>query len=66
MDRGIEPRTPEGHIEWLEVAPCALMVGLLMAGAAMLMGLSPSDVWAISVLGGLGAVPYILAIGAKR
>jgi len=75
VERGKEPTTPEAseqsaevsnRVGWLGAALLAVVVGLLMAGGAVLMGLSPLNVWLIGGLCGLGAVPYILAIGAKQ
>lgn len=75
MEGGNGSRTPQASQEptellsrfmWLAAPLCALMVGLLMAAWAARMNLSPFDAWLISILGGFGAVPYILAIEAKQ
>jgi hypothetical protein len=77
LDSEQQPRTPDDstppsglrpiakRLTWVVAAAWALIVGLLMAGGAVLIDVPASDVLLIGVLGGLGAAAYSLMFAVK-
>ena len=57
-------RQPTG-LRFVVASVWALIVGLLMAGGAAMLGEPASHVWLIGVLGGIGAAVYVLYFAAR-